>query len=265
MAKNLIKPPPLRLGDTIGVFTPSSPSNVRHREKYLHGIQVLKRMGFDVVEGSLTASVTSQGYRSGTPRERAAEFMELIRDPKIKALISTIGGANSSSMIPWLDFDEIRGKPKVICGYSDVTSLHLSILSYSGLCTFYGPAIMPSFGEWPDMLEETKTSFLDAVQRHTIGERKLEPPKRWSNHLRFAPAQWKAEPRQFQDNPGWKVLNPGASRAPIVAANLNTLMTSAGTSYFPDLSEPFPLSLGSNCFKNYSLYATLLCRREASS
>jgi len=231
----LIKPPALKSGDTIGVFTPSSPANVKHREKYLHGISVLKNMGFKVIEGSLTASQKSQGYRSGTPQERANEFMDLIRDSKIKAMISTIGGANSSSLIPYLDFDEIRHNPKIICGYSDVTSLHLSILKYSGLKTFYGPAIMPSFGEWPDILPETKESFLDAVSNRTDGVRKLSPPKHWSNHLRFAPGQWKTEPRQFHDNPGWKVLNHGSANAPILVANLNTLMTSAGTSYFPNL------------------------------
>lgn len=81
-----------------------------------------------------------KGIRAIAP----VQFMKIIRDKSVSALISTIGGANSSSMIPYLDFDEIRAHPKVICGYSDVTSLHLSILAYSGLSTFYGPAVMPS-------------------------------------------------------------------------------------------------------------------------
>lgn len=231
-----IKPPALKPGATIGIFTPSSPANVKYREKYLHGISVLKKMGFEVVEGSLTGSNKSQGYRSGTPQERALEFMELIRDPKITGMISTIGGANSSSMIPFLDFDEIRRYPKIICGYSDVTSLHLSILAYSGLRTFYGPAVMPSFGEWPDMLEDSKESFLNAVQKHSSGPRTLRPPVRWSDHLRSATnGAWKTEPRKFEENLGWKVLNPGEASAPILVANLNTLMSAAGTTYFPKL------------------------------
>jgi hypothetical protein len=123
---------------------------MRFRAKHLHGISQLKSLGFRVVEGELTAAETHQGYRSGSPEERADEFMALILNPEVKALISTIGGENSASMIPYLDFEAIRTHPKVICGYSDVTSLHLAILAHSGLSTFYGPAVVPSFGEWPD-------------------------------------------------------------------------------------------------------------------
>lgn len=233
--KSLIRPPALLPGSKIGIFTPSAPYNVKVRDKYLHGVEVLKKMGFDVIEGNLTRTQKSQGYRSGTPKERADEFMELIRDKSVAALISTVGGANSSSMIPYLDFDEIRAHPKIICGYSDVTSLHLAILAYAGLSTFYGPAVMPSFGEWPDVLPDTKASFLEAVQLHRQGGRHLKPPAQWSNHCRFAPGEWKATPRQFLKNDGWRALNSGSATGSLIVANLNTLMTAAGTDYFPKL------------------------------
>lgn len=41
--------------------------------------------------------------------------------------------------------------------------------------------------------------------------------------------------REWQENAGWKVLNQGEVEAEIVVCNLNTLMSSAGTPYFPDL------------------------------
>ncbi|HEV2131931.1 MAG TPA: S66 peptidase family protein [Longimicrobiaceae bacterium] len=237
MRHPLIRPPALEPGDTIGIFTPSSPAHVRFREKYLHGISQLEALGFRVVEGPLTAAQTHQGYRSGSPEERAAEFMALILDPEIKALISTIGGDNSASMIPYLDFAAIRAHPKVICGYSDVTSLHLAILAYSGLSTFYGPAVMPSSGEWPEMLSGTRDSFLDAVHRHRSGSRRLQPPLRWSDQFRDAGASaWKEEPRRFEPNPGWRALAPGQASAAVVVANLATLCRNAGTPHFPELA-----------------------------
>ena len=232
----MLKPRRLEKGSTIGIFTPSGPAHVIFREKYLHGIEVLKEMGFKVIEGALTASQKREGYRSGSPQERAAEFMDLIRNRDVKCMISTIGGSNSSSLIPYLDFDEIRVNPKIICGYSDVTSLHMAILKYSGLSTFYGPAIMPSFGEWPDILSETKESFLAAAQSTDGYPRKLSPPTRWSNHFRNAKNDdWKTIPREFKENQGWCALQKGEASGLLVVANLNTLMTAAGTSYFPDL------------------------------
>jgi muramoyltetrapeptide carboxypeptidase LdcA involved in peptidoglycan recycling len=231
------KPSALKIGDTIGVFTPYFPAHVEWRDKYLHGLAVLRNLGYEVLEGALTAKATSQGYRSGSPQERAAEFMELYRQPQVKAMISTIGGTNSSSLIPYLEFDFIAAHPKIICGYSDVTSLHLALLKFSKLRTFYGPAVMPSFGEWPDVLPETKESFLRAVSDPSQSSRPLTPPASWSNHLRGVQSgEWKTLPRRFEKNLGWKTLIPGKAEAPVLVANLNTLLTAAGTSYFPDLT-----------------------------
>ena len=232
----LLRPPPLEPGDTVGIFTPSAPAHVRFREKYLHGLGQLRSLGFGVREGALTARAADQGYRSGTPRERAEELMALVLDPEVRGIVATIGGMNSSSLLPFLDFDAIRAHPKVICGYSDVTALHLAILARAGVSTFYGPAVVPSFGEWPEVLPETRDAFLDAVQRHRAGARELAPPPRWSAHFRDASTDaWRSIPREYRANGGWTVLRSGRTTAPLLAANLNTLLAAAGTTDFPDL------------------------------
>ena len=90
----LIRPPALRPGDAIGICTPSFPAHVAFRAKYLHGVAELRRLGFRVVEGDLTARATAQGARSGTPRERADEINALFANPDVRAIITTIGGSN---------------------------------------------------------------------------------------------------------------------------------------------------------------------------
>ncbi len=232
----ILKPYKLNKGDTIGIFTPSSPAYKANEELFLNGVKSIEALGFKVKLGNLTAKRASQGYRSGTPKDRAQEFMDLIRDDEVKCLISTIGGMNSNSMIPYLDFDLIREKRKIICGYSDVSSLHLSILKYSGLSTFYGPAIMTWFGEYPNGIEESIESFLNAATITDNTPRELKPFSRWSNHFRdWSNGDWKNIPREWNQNDGWKVLNSGTIEAEIVVTNLNTLMSSAGTPYFPDV------------------------------
>lgn len=236
MSLPLVLPPALHPGAVIAVFTPSAPAHAWFRAKYLHGLQQLRALGFQVREGPLTAAGTHQGYRSGSPRDRAAELMSLVTDAGVHGIVATIGGLNSASLLPFLDFDAIRAHPKVICGYSDVTSLHLGILARAGLSTFYGPAVVPSFGEWPAVLPETADSFLDAVRRHRSGARTLRPPARWSSHVRDARTDaWRTEPRRWQANPGWHTLVPGRATAPLVAANLDTLTRLAGTPYLPPL------------------------------
>jgi muramoyltetrapeptide carboxypeptidase LdcA involved in peptidoglycan recycling len=217
------------------VCTPSFPAHVRFRAKYLHGLAELRRLGFEVVEGSLTARATAEGHRSGTPEERAKELNELFADDSIRAIVATIGGNNSSSLVPFLDFDAIRARPKIFCGYSDVTSLHLAIMRRAGVSTFYGPAVMPSFGEWPEVLEETRESFLDAVMRHVAGERELAAPRRFSNHVRDAATDaWRSEERRWQPSAGWRTLRPGLAEGPALVVNLNTLRANTGTIDQPD-------------------------------
>jgi muramoyltetrapeptide carboxypeptidase len=234
----ILKPHGLKPGATLGIFTPSSPAYIWNEGLFESGIQNLKRLGFEVKVGKLTQRRSSQGYRSGTAQDRAQEFMELIEDPTVDGLISTIGGMNSSSLIPFLDFDKIRNSQKIICGFSDVTSLHLAILKFAGLRTIYGPSVMCWFGDWPHGIQESQEWFLDATMRHMSGNRSIRTPEHWSNHKRrWDNEDWKNIPREWQPNEGWKILSEGTAQAPILALNLNTLTSAAGTSYWPDFKD----------------------------
>lgn len=86
MSLELIKPLKLTRGDTIGVFTPSSPSYHVNEELFLNGVKNLEKLGFKVKLGHLTEKKSSQGYRSGTGQERVKEFMNLIEDDEVKRL-----------------------------------------------------------------------------------------------------------------------------------------------------------------------------------
>lgn len=234
----ILKPRALKPGSTLGIFTPSSPAYAANEGLFLNGIKSLENLGFKVKQGTLTAQRRAQGYRSSTPEERAKEFMDLITDPRVDGLISTIGGMNSSSMIPFLDFERIRAERKVICGFSDVTSLHMAILKFSGLRTVYGPSVMCWFGEWPDGIPESSEWFLEAISKHIEGTREIHAPSRWSNHRRrWDNGDWKNVPRQWEKNEGWTVLSPGTAEAPILALNLNTLLSAAGTRYWPEFKD----------------------------
>lgn len=76
----MIKPTSLKRGDKIGIITPSTPAPVKFNERYKRGLNFLKKLGFEVVEGA--CSNRQQAYRSGTIKERADELNEFIHNMK---------------------------------------------------------------------------------------------------------------------------------------------------------------------------------------
>ena len=79
---------------------------------------------------------------------------------------------------------------------------------------------------------------LDGATISENAEREIQPFPKWSNHFRdWSNGDWKNIPREWNKNKGWKVLNAGTVRGNIVVANLNTLMSAAGTNYFPELDN----------------------------
>ena len=135
----------LNHGDTIGFFSPSSPITATVPTRYETAKQYLGSKGFKIKEGKLTGK--QDFYRSGTIQERVAEFNALLRDPEVRCIMSTIGGFNSNAMLPYIDYDAFRADPKIIIGYSDVTAVLFALYAQTGIPTFYGPAVVPSFGE----------------------------------------------------------------------------------------------------------------------
>lgn len=70
------------------------------------------------------------------------------------------GGFNCNSVFDYLDFEVIKANPKIICGYSDPTSLINVIYAKTGLVTFHGPNFKSlSANETNYGFEEVKKRF----------------------------------------------------------------------------------------------------------
>jgi len=147
----------LKKGDLIAIYSPSAAATVFAKERYARAKAFLEAKGYRIKEGSLTHK--RDFYRSGSIQERVDELNALIRDPEVRCILSTIGGMNSNSLLPYLDYEAIKKDPKIFVGYSDVTALLLGIYAKTGLTTYYGPAMVASFGEFPPYVEETFEYF----------------------------------------------------------------------------------------------------------
>jgi muramoyltetrapeptide carboxypeptidase len=133
-------PPALPSGGTIGVIAPSSP--VPHERLEL-GIAALRATGFEIVLG---ASVLERdGHHAGSPEARAADLHEMIGRADVDAIFCARGGSSAIQVLEHLDFELIRAHPKVLVGYSDVTSLLLALWKHAGLRSFFGPMVTPDW------------------------------------------------------------------------------------------------------------------------
>ena len=134
LAMDLIKPPALRKGDTIGIVAPSS---LIESDKLDAGVSVLRDYGFNIQIHPQTLARDRQS--AGTPQEKAAALHEMFMSPEIKAIIGARGGNGSCMVLDQLDFGTIRANPKIYMGFSDSTALQGALWTKAGLTSVHGP------------------------------------------------------------------------------------------------------------------------------
>ena len=132
----MIKPQRLKKGDIIGVVAPSSPIINDRKEDIEKAKEIIEQKGFKVKFAKNLFSNTN-GY-SAKAKEKAEDINEMFKDNDVKMIWCAAGGANSNSCFEYLDYDLIKKNPKIICGYSDITSIINIIAERTGLVTFSG-------------------------------------------------------------------------------------------------------------------------------
>lgn len=237
----------LKSGDVIGIFTPSSPETVTAWQRFERGKRFLEEKGFRIKEGSLTNK--RDFYRSGTPRERAEELNLLLHDPEVKMIMSTIGGTNSNSMLPYIDYEAFKQNPKLVVGYSDATVVLLALYAKTDIPVFYGPALIPSFGEFPPLVDDTYEFFSNLFMNDSLVPYSVPMPAKWSDEA----SNWleKTKEKTLYDNQ-WLTVNGGIAEGRLIGGNVNAMYGFIGTEYFPDVQEG-DILLIEDCAKTTSI------------
>jgi len=228
----VILAPPLKKGDTIAFFSPSSPITATVPVRFERGKKYLQDKGFNLIAGSLTGK--KDYYRSGSIAERAEELNSLIRNPKVQCIMSTIGGMNSNSLLPYIDYEHLKNNPKIIIGYSDVTAILLGIYAQTGLVTYYGPALAASFGELSPYQDLTFEYFNDILINMPHLPYVLPTPDFWSDE--FIP--WDTQDRSKTKMENKLItLNQGVAEGRVIGGNLCTISGIWGSPYMPTINK----------------------------
>lgn len=134
------KPAALRPGDTVGIIAPAS--NVQ-REPFADGCEALRKLGYkpfyfdSIFEKDL--------YFAGSIDRRAREFEEMFERDEVKAILCARGGYGSNYLLDRIDWAKIVAHPKILAGYSDLTSLLTHLTDACGLVTFHAPMVAKDF------------------------------------------------------------------------------------------------------------------------
>lgn len=217
-------------GDTIAVCSPSSPATVTAQKRYLRGKKYLEEKGYRVMEGALTGK--QDHYRSGSIAARVAELNALIQNPEVKCIMAAIGGMNANALLPYVDYKTLRENPKIIVGYSDFTALLLGIYAQTGIPTFYGPAVVASFGELPPYVDQTFAYFADVAAQAMRLPHRLEKPECWTEEF----INWDTQDRaKTPVENSWLTLHGGKAQGRLIGGNLNTMGGIWGSPYMPEI------------------------------
>lgn len=158
---NRIIPSRLNKGDTIGVIAPSGPIIGEKVEEVMRAKEIVENDGFKVKFGEHLFSNTC-GY-SAAAKEKAEDINKMFADKDVKMIWCAKGGNNSNSVFEYLDYELIKQNPKIICGYSDITSLTNIIAEKTGLITFSATNFKTI------ATDETDFSYKEALNRFVNG------------------------------------------------------------------------------------------------
>ena len=143
-SKSVVKPKKLVNGSKIAVTAPGGA--IWDSKDVARFEQILRKMGYLVVLGD---TLTKQhGYLAGTDDERANELMSFFADTSVDGIIAMRGGWGCARLLDKLDYSIIQANPKVLMGFSDITSLLNAIYIKTGLVTFHGMVGVNTWNEF---------------------------------------------------------------------------------------------------------------------
>ncbi|MBW4687221.1 MAG: LD-carboxypeptidase [Komarekiella atlantica HA4396-MV6] len=138
----ILKPPRLQIGDTVGLIAPAGiidAKDIEVAKKSISQLGLKVKLGKHILD--------RYGYLAGKDADRAEDVNLMFSDRSVKAIIAMRGGWGCNRILPLLNYSLIRSHPKILMGYSDITSLLLAINARSRLITFHGPVATSTWNQ----------------------------------------------------------------------------------------------------------------------
>ena len=132
----------------------------------------------------------------------------MFKDQQVKMIWCAKGGNNSNTIFEFLDYEAIKKNPKILCGYSDITSITNIISAKTGLITFSGTNFKTI------ATDETDYSLQEILKRFV--EASLELGK---------------------ENDEYKTIKEGQVQGQLIGGNLNLIHSLVSGKYKIDFKD----------------------------
>src|SRR5688572_14682613 len=190
----MIQPPLLQKNDLVGIVAPGRKLDAGVLRE---AVKMVESWGLTVRVGkNLTNS--SHAYLAGSDAERLEDLQHMLNDSSVKAILCARGGYGTTRILDQLDFSSFLKNPKWVCGFSDITALHMKLQAL-GVQSIHGT--MPVLFSKPDSL-----SSVEALRKILHGEQSV----------------WHVRPHAHN--------RVGNGEGGVIGGNLSLLVDSLGTS-----------------------------------
>jgi muramoyltetrapeptide carboxypeptidase len=208
-AKTSLKPRRLAAGATVGLVSPASATWITDELEIVK--ETVAALGLKYKLGPHV--LDRYGYLAGKDADRAADLNAMFADDSVDAILCVRGGWGCNRILPLLDYKAIAAHPKIILGYSDITSLLTAIYAKTGLVTFHGPVGASTWN--PFSLDYLRRILFNA---EAVA---MDNPKKIGDGLVVTKDRI-------------QTITPGTASGPLVGGNLTVLAAMLGSEYLPD-------------------------------
>lgn len=113
--------------DKIAIVACSNGQLLSYKEKIDILLSELNKLGLTPICSDYIYSLNPPF--NGTAKEKGKAFMDLYKNPEIKAIFDISGGDLANEVLDYLDYEYISKNPKPVFGYSDLTTVLNAIYS----------------------------------------------------------------------------------------------------------------------------------------
>ncbi len=220
---------PLKLskGDEVRIIAPALSAAIFTEGHLSACVDALTGVGLKVSFGEHVRS--RDCFDSSSVEDRLEDLHRAFSDPRIRGVLSVTGGFNSVQILEGLDMDLIRANPRVLCGYSDITTLSSAIQARTGLITYNGPHFT-MFG-----FKSGRDYLIDNFARCVMTQGPYVP----AQAERYVDHPWRDQDSSssLRESSGWRVVRAGACSGRVVGGNLSSLCLLLGSPFMPSLND----------------------------